>query len=144
MKKRLSVNKCNYKREEGHRILGSDMEMRAGYSPAWKVGVGFPEEVTSKVASKPRMKGEKDLAKLRTGKSHGQGHLAPCSMARPISHFHIKDPQDHFQKKKKVDQQEVSMTSELCSVHEMPEAHQSQRRGLKVSPGVGSGELGFR
>lgn len=47
-------------------------------------------------------------------------------------------------KKKKVDQQEVSMTSELCSVHEMPEAHQSQRRGLKVSPGVGSGELGFR
>lgn len=67
-------------------------------------------------------------------------------MARPISHFHIKDPQDHFQKKKKkkVDQQEVSMTSERCSVREMPEAHQSQRRGLKVSPGVGSGELGFR
>ena len=97
MKKRLSVNKCNYKREEGHRILGSDMEMRAGYSPAWKVGVGFPEEVTSKVTSKPRMKGEKDLAKLRTGKSHGQGHLAPCSMARPVSHFHIKDLQDHFQ-----------------------------------------------
>ena len=57
MKERLSVNKCNYKREEGHRILGSDMEMRAGYSLAWKVGAGFPEEVTSKMTSKPSTEG---------------------------------------------------------------------------------------
>lgn len=66
------------------------MEMRAGYSPAWKVGVGFPEEVTSKVASKPRMKGEKDLAKLRTGKSHGQGHLACHPSPRAPALWHVQ------------------------------------------------------
>lgn len=43
-------------------------------NPAWEVREGFPEEVTCKVTAKPQaLKGEKDLAKHKTGKSHGQG-----------------------------------------------------------------------
>ena len=85
VKKRLSVNKYNYKGQERHRILGSDVEMRAGYSPAWKVREGFPEEVTSKMTSEPSTEGREGF-----GQAQDRGHLACHPSPRAPTLWHLE------------------------------------------------------
>lgn len=66
----------------------------------------------------------------------GRGHLACHPSPRAPygtsnQSFSYKRPSRSVSEKKKKVGQQVSMTSERCSVHEMLEAHQRQRRGLK-------------